>query len=145
MGRIAKMEIRRIWPANVYRLGHPSWDVPACAQVVEIARSAPGRSIHVAGTYGWGLDCKQIATDMAGQVRATLDNILRSLAAVGAAPSDVVRVKSYVTDMEAFQREGIGEFRKFWGAAVPTSTLVQVVRLGDPNALIEIEVYAETA
>jgi enamine deaminase RidA (YjgF/YER057c/UK114 family) len=56
-----------------------------------------------------------------------------------------VRVKSYVTDMEAFQREGVDEFRQFWGSKPPASTLVQVVRLGDPRALIEIEVYAETA
>ena len=137
------MEIHRIWPQDVYKLGHPSWDMPACAQVIEVTRTGPGRSIHVAGTYGWDLDCKQIASNMAGQVRATLENIRRSLAAVHATPSNVVRVKSYVTDMEAFQREGVEEFRKFWGPDVPTSTLVQIVRLGDPGALIEIEVYAE--
>jgi enamine deaminase RidA (YjgF/YER057c/UK114 family) len=140
------MEIRRIWPDDVYRLGHPNWDVPACAQVVEISRTGPGRTIHVAGTYAWDIDCKLVEpSDMAGQVRAALENIGRSLAAVGATPADVVRVKSYVTDMDAFQRQGVDEFRKFWGSMPPVSTLVQVVRLGDPRALIEIEVYAETA
>ena len=54
-----------------------------------------------------------------------------------------MRVKSYVTDREAFQREGVEVFKKFWGDKPPASTLVQVVRLGDPLALIEIEVYAE--
>jgi enamine deaminase RidA (YjgF/YER057c/UK114 family) len=141
---MSNVELRRIWPPDVYRLGHPSWEVPACAQVVEVTRAGPGRSIHVAGTYAWGVDCKLVdPSDMAGQVRAALENIRRSLAAVGATPADVVRVKSYVTSMEAFQREGTDEFRKFWGSQPPVSTLVEIVRLGDPRALIEIEVYAE--
>ena len=138
------MELRRIWPPDVYKLGDPSWVVPACAQVVEVTRTGPGRSIHVAGTYAWALDQKLVEpSDMAGQVHAALENIRRSLAAVGATPSDVVRVKSYVTDMEAFIDEGVDNFRRFWGDTPPTSTLVQIVRLGDPRALIEIEVYAE--
>jgi enamine deaminase RidA (YjgF/YER057c/UK114 family) len=72
-----------------------------------------------------------------------MENIRRSLAAVGATPADVVRVKSYVTDMDAFIREGVDAFRRFWGDKPPTSTLVQIVRLGDPRAMIEMEVYAE--
>jgi len=138
------MEIRRIWPPDVYKLGDPSWDVPACAQVVEVTRTKPGRSIHVAGTYGWDLDQTLVEpSDMAGQVDAVMENIRRSLAAVGATPADVVRVKSYVTDMDAFIREGVDAFRRFWGDKPPTSTLVQIVRLGDPRAMIEMEVYAE--
>ena len=138
------MEIRRIWPPDVYRLGDPSWDVPAGAQVVEVTRTGPGRSIHVAGTYGWDMDQTLVEpSDMAGQVHAVMENIRRSLAAVGATPADVVRVKSYVTDMDAFIREGVDEFRLFWGDKPPASTLVQIVRLGDPRAMIEMEVYAE--
>ena len=41
------MELRRIWPPDVYTLGDPSWDVPACAQVIEVTRTKPGRSIQV--------------------------------------------------------------------------------------------------
>jgi enamine deaminase RidA (YjgF/YER057c/UK114 family) len=137
-------ELRRIWPPDVYTLGHPSWDVPACAQVVEVTRTKPGRSIHVAGTYACDAEFKMPEPGgMTGQVAAALENIRRSLAAVGATPTDVVRVKSYVTDMEAFQREGVEAFRTFWGSAPPTSTCVEIVRLGAPGALIEIEVYAE--
>ena len=141
---MGKRELNRIWPPDVYKLGHPSWDVPACAQVVEVKRTQPGRSIHVAGTYAWDVDCKLVEpSGMAGQVRAVMENIRRSLAAVGATPADVVRVKSYVTDMAAFQREGADEFRKFWADKPPVSTCVEIVRLGAPGALIEMEVYAE--
>ena len=138
------MNINRIWPPDVYKLGDPSWELPACAQVVEVVRTAPGRSIHVAGTLAYDLDLQLVEpSDMAGQVRATMENIRRSLAAVGALPSDVVRVKSYVTDMVAFQHEGVPEFRRFWAEELPASTTVQVSALGHPRALIEMEVYAE--
>jgi enamine deaminase RidA (YjgF/YER057c/UK114 family) len=138
------VRINRIWPEDVYRMGGSNSDVPACAQVVEVVRQGPGRSIHVAGSYAWDTDCKLMEpSDMAGQVRGVFENIRRSLAAVGATPADVVRVKSYVTDMIAFQLEGIDEFRRFWGKEPPVSTCVEVAGLGAPGALIEVEVYAE--
>lgn len=137
-------EISRIWPPDVYKLGDPSWDLPACAQVIEVKRTQPGRSVHVAGTYGWTPDRTfPEPTGMAQQVGAALENIRRSLAAVGATPADVVRVKSYVTDMTAFQREGAAVFRAFWGKNLPVSTCVEIVRLGAPGAVVEIEAYAE--
>jgi enamine deaminase RidA (YjgF/YER057c/UK114 family) len=139
------MLINRVWPADVYRLG--DWDAPSLAQVVEVRRSAPGRSIHVSGTFGYDVDRNLVEpSDMAGQVRAAMENIRRSLAAVGATPSDVVRVKSYVTDMASFQNEGRAEFVRFWreqSVGPPASTLVQVVALSNPAALIEMEAYAE--
>jgi enamine deaminase RidA (YjgF/YER057c/UK114 family) len=72
-----------------------------------------------------------------------MENIRRSLAAVGAEPSDVVRVKSYVTDMVAFKADGVPEFIRFWDGKPPVSTAVQVAALSNPRALIEMEVYAE--
>jgi enamine deaminase RidA (YjgF/YER057c/UK114 family) len=127
----------------VYKLADPGSDVPACAQVVEVVRTSPGRSIHVAGTYGCDVDMKIVDDDMAGQVRTAMENIRRSLAAVGALPCDVVRVKTYVTDLEAFKRDGVPEFVRFWAGQPPVSTAVQVVALGLPHALVEMEVYAE--
>jgi hypothetical protein len=46
--RNKRMELRSVRPEDVYRMGHPSWDVSACAQVIEVTRTEPGRSIHVA-------------------------------------------------------------------------------------------------
>jgi enamine deaminase RidA (YjgF/YER057c/UK114 family) len=80
---------------------------------------------------------------MAGQVRWAMENIRRSLAAVGANPADVVRIKTYVTDLESFKNEGVAEFVKFWAGRPPVSTAVQVAALGLPGALVEMEVYAE--
>jgi enamine deaminase RidA (YjgF/YER057c/UK114 family) len=137
------MQLHRIWPSDVYTLADAKSDGPACAQVVEVVRTAPGRSIHVAGTYGCDVDMNIVKNDMAGQVRTAMENIRRSLAAVGALPSDVVRAKTYVTDLESFKRDGVPEFVNFWAGQPPVSTAVQVVALGLPHALVEMEVYAE--
>jgi 2-iminobutanoate/2-iminopropanoate deaminase len=139
------MQVRRLWPPDVYKLfGDPNAKVPACAQVVEVTRSRPGRSVHVAGTLPYDLDGNVVEpSDMASQARAVFENIRRSLALVGATAADVVRVKTYVTDMDAFKAEGLPVFTKFWGDTVPVSTAVQISRLGNPRSLIEVEVYAE--
>ena len=137
------MQLQRIWPSDVYKLVDPESGVPACAQVVEVVRSGPSRSIHVAGTYGCDVDMKIVENDMAAQVRTAMENIRRSLAAVGALPVDVVRVKTYVTDLDSFKRDGVTEFVRFWAGQPPVSTAVQVAALGLPHALVEMEVYAE--
>jgi enamine deaminase RidA (YjgF/YER057c/UK114 family) len=114
----------------------------AWAQVVEVARTAPGRSIHLAATYGCDVDMKIVENDMAGQVRTAVENIRRSLAAVGALASDVVRVKTYVTDLEPFELDGVAEFVSVRAGQPPVSTAVQVAALGLPHALVEMEIYA---
>ena len=68
----------------------------------------------------------------------------KSLAAVGAQRSDVVRTKTYVTDMAAYLREGHQEYLSFFGDKLPVSTTVGVTVLADTRCLVEIEAYAET-
>ena len=80
---------------------------------------------------------------MREQVRGVMDNIGKSLAAVGGTPADVVRTKSYVTDIQAYIQEGQQEWLDFFGDTRPASTLVQVVALADERCLVEIEAYAE--
>jgi enamine deaminase RidA (YjgF/YER057c/UK114 family) len=77
------------------------------------------------------------------QVRAVLDAIGKSVAAVGARPSDVVRTKTYVTDMAAYLRAGHQEYLNFFGDKLPVSTTVGVTVLADARCLVEIEAYAE--
>ncbi|MCA1645412.1 MAG: RidA family protein, partial [Chloroflexi bacterium] len=52
--------------------------------------------------------------------------------------TDLVKVTVYITDMR--WREGYGEVRaELLPRDPPASTLVQIVALADPTALIEIE------
>jgi enamine deaminase RidA (YjgF/YER057c/UK114 family) len=102
-------------------------------------------SIHVAGTLPFDKDNSLVGEgSMQLQVRAVLDAISKSLAAVGAQRSDVVRTKTYATDMAAYLREGHQEYLSFFGDKPPVSTMVGVTVLADPRCLVEIEAYAET-
>ena len=82
--------------------------------------------------------------DMAGQARAALENLRRSLDAVGAAFADVVTANRYVTDLsdqDALNRV----WAEYFGESRPTTTTVQVVRLAtDPRCLVEINAVAVT-
>ncbi len=79
--------------------------------------------------------------DMRAQVRKTCENIGRGLAHVGAQFDDVVRATTYVTDIEEYYRCSDERFR-FFRNNRPASTLIQISRLGHPDAMIEIECEA---
>ena len=79
--------------------------------------------------------------DMRKQIRQTCENIGRALAHVGATFEDVVRTTTYVTDIEAYYRASDERF-KYFKTNRPASTLLQISRLGDPDAMIEIECEA---
>jgi enamine deaminase RidA (YjgF/YER057c/UK114 family) len=80
--------------------------------------------------------------DMAGQVRAALENLERGLKAARAIFADVVTATRFVTelaDQDALNRVWGEYFRD----AKPATTTVQVVRLAtDPRCLVEINAVA---
>lgn len=136
------MKLNRVWPHDVYKAPDNGHGVPGFAQVIEVVRGPSSRSIHIAGTYGCDTDMTFTSNDMRGQMRQLLENLRRSLAAVGATPADVVRIKTYVTDLVSFRAEGAPQYTAFWGPNPPVSTSIQVAAL-HPGALIEMEAYAE--
>lgn len=79
--------------------------------------------------------------DMRAQIRKTCENIGKGLAHVGATFDDVVRATTYVTDIEEYYRCSDERF-KFFTNNRPASTLIQISRLGHPDAMIEIECEA---
>ena len=140
------MTIERFWPTDVYTRAVPDYVTPnregkLYAQVI---RAKARRSVHVAGTLSFDEQQNLVGEgSMATQYRTVLENIRRSLAAVGAKPSDVVRTTTYLVDFEAHYREGAQEWVNFFGTSPPVSTAVCVSRLDDPRCLVEIEAYAE--
>lgn len=79
--------------------------------------------------------------DMRAQIRKTCENIGKGLAHVGADFDDIVRATTYVTDIEEYYRCSDERF-KFFRNNRPASTLIQISRLGHPDAMIEIECEA---
>ena len=81
-------------------------------------------------------------TDMEGQSRAALEQLRRSLKAVGAEFSDIVSANRFVTDL-GDQDSLNGVWAEYFGDSKPTTTTVQVVELAtDPRCLVEINAIA---
>ena len=79
------------------------------------------------------------------QLRVILDRITRMVAAEGGRPSDVVRLSTYVTDInEWFPIEGevVDIYAEFFGDKKPTNAIMEVSRLAEPGLDIEIEATA---
>ena len=106
---------------------------------------AKARSIFVSGQIGWDEHGRFTASDIAGQVRQALRNVVTILAEAGARPEHVARLTWYVTDKHEYlaaQRE-IGEaYREVLGRHFPAMSVVAVAALLEPEARVEIEATA---
>ena len=79
--------------------------------------------------------------DMTAQLRKVCENIGKGLAHVGATFDDVVRSTTYVTDIDEYYRCSAVRF-EYFRKNRPASVLIEIVRLGHRDALVEIEVEA---
>ena len=78
------------------------------------------------------------------QARRCLEILTRALAELGAGPADVTRTRIFVTDIDRWEEFGRAHAEVF-GEHPPTTTMVEVRRLIDPEMLIEIEADAVVA
>ena len=90
----------------------------------------------VAGTTGTGP-----AGDIAAQARDALRRIEVALGQAGAALTDVVRTRIYVTDISRWREVGAVHAQVF-GEVRPAATMVEVSALITPEILVEIEADA---
>ena len=105
---------------------------------------AEGRLVVTGGVVGWDL-AGRFADGFVAQVRQTLENIVAILAEGGARPDHLVRLTWYVVDIEEYlaNLKALGKvYREIFGAHYPAMALVQVVRLVEKAARVEIEATA---
>jgi enamine deaminase RidA (YjgF/YER057c/UK114 family) len=105
---------------------------------------AEGRIVVTGGVVGWN-EQGVFAPDFVGQVAQVLANIRAILAEAGAGPEHLVRLTWYVVDMDEYtgSLKEIGRsYRETFGAHYPAMAVMQVVRLVEPAARIEIEATA---
>ena len=120
----------------------PGWPRP---KGYSNAMAAHGRFILTAGVVGWNAEEKFEETTLAGQFGQALRNILAILKCDGAGPENVARLTCYVTSIEEYRanlREIGAAFRDVMGSHYPAMALVEVVRLVEPEAKVEIEATA---
>jgi enamine deaminase RidA (YjgF/YER057c/UK114 family) len=106
--------------------------------------AADGRIVVTGGVIGWDAD-GHLPDGFIPQVKQTLENIAAILAEGGAAPAHLVRLTWYVVDIEEYlaSLKTLGRiYREIFGAHYPAMALVQVVRLVEKAARVEIEATA---
>lgn len=82
------------------------------------------------------------------QFAKALDNLLAALRAAGGTPADLARVTVYATDVDAYRahaRELGRVWRRLAGRDYPAMAVVQVVRLWDERAMVELDGFAVLA
>ena len=101
-----------------------------------------GNHIWVSGTTATDENGKIVGVgDAAAQTRYALQKIGRALEEAGVTFADVVRTRTFVTDIS--QWEAIGRVHgEVFGDIRPAATMVEVSKLIDPDHLVEIEVDA---
>ena len=106
--------------------------------------AAEGRIVVTGGVIGWDAE-ERLADGFVAQVRQTLSNIAEILVEAGARPEHLVRLTWYVVDMDEYLEnlKELGKaYRAIFGAHYPAMALVQVVRLVEKAARVEIEATA---
>jgi enamine deaminase RidA (YjgF/YER057c/UK114 family) len=106
--------------------------------------AADGRIVVTGGVIGWDAQ-ERLATGFVAQVRQALGNIAAILAEGGARPEHLVRLTWYVVDMDEYlaSLKELGQaYREILGSHYPAMALVQVVRLVEKDARVEIEATA---
>lgn len=105
---------------------------------------AEGRMVFTGGLVGWNEE-GVFPEGFVPQVRQTLVNIKAVLKEAGAGPEHLVRLTWYVTSIEHYLADpkGLGAaYRDIIGKHYPAMATVEVTRLVEPKALVEIEATA---
>lgn len=124
---------QRVQPDDVFE--------PVKGLYSQVIACADGPRYEIAGTLPYYLD-GSLDEGLAEQSAVVMENLGRSLAAVGLERSDVVRINIFTTDMDGFLKTSLDVVFGWFGDHRPTSTLVEITRLANPKILVEIEAVA---
>jgi enamine deaminase RidA (YjgF/YER057c/UK114 family) len=99
-----------------------------------------GDLIFVTGTLGLESDGR-FGPTLKDQAQRALEIIVAAIEALGGKADDVVRTRIYVTDISRW-REVAEVHSEYFESIRPATTMVQIAKLIDDNAMVEIEADA---
>ncbi|MFE7173874.1 RidA family protein [Streptomyces sp. NPDC057616] len=103
------------------------------------------RVVFLAGQTALDADGKVVGDTLPEQFGRALVNLLTALRAAGGTPADLARVTVYATDVAAY-RVHAPELGRIWresaGRDYPAMAVVEVVRLWDEQAMVELDGFA---
>ncbi len=103
----------------------------------------PGQVVHLKGQVSLRSDGSVVGKgSMRTQTEQVLHNIKLVLESIGGEMSDIFSLTHYVTDIDEFMKTG--DIRvKYFTEPFPVTTTIQIVRLYDPELMVEITSSAE--
>ncbi|WP_141207375.1 RidA family protein [Streptomyces griseorubiginosus] len=103
------------------------------------------RVVFLAGQTALNADGKVVGETLPEQFERALANLLTALRAAGGTPADLARVTVYATDIADY-RAHARELGRVWkelaGRDYPAMAVVEVVRLWDDQAAVELDGFA---
>ncbi|MEY9995004.1 enamine deaminase RidA (YjgF/YER057c/UK114 family) [Streptomyces sp. V4I8] len=103
------------------------------------------RVVFLAGQTALDADGKVVGETLPEQFERALTNLLAALAAAGGTPADLARVTVYATDVAGY-RDQAAQLGRIWGRLAgrdyPAMAVVEVVRLWDERAMVELDGFA---
>ncbi|MFE7900512.1 RidA family protein [Streptomyces sp. NPDC057424] len=128
---------------NIERVNPPGLSPPAGFSHAVVASGS--RVVFLAGQTALDADGKVVGRTLPEQFGKALTNLLAALSAAGGTPSDLARVTVYATDVRAY-RAHAHELGLLWrelaGRDYPAMAVVEVVRLWDAEAMVELDGFA---
>lgn len=104
-----------------------------------------GRLVFLAGQTGLDADGAVVPGGVVAQFEQALRNLLVALVAAGGRPGDLASLTIYVTSIDDYRANArqIGAvWRRLAGQDYPAMAAVEVSRLWDPAAVVEIAGFA---
>lgn len=103
------------------------------------------RLVFLAGQTALDADGEVTGATLPAQFERALANLLAALAAAGGTPADLARVTVYATDVAEYRAHAheLGRvWRRLMGRDYPAMAVVEVVRLWDERARVELDGFA---
>jgi 2-iminobutanoate/2-iminopropanoate deaminase len=129
---------------QVKRTNPPTLSKPTgYTHIVEVSGAA--KMVYISGQIAFDAQGNVVgAGDMKAQAEQVFKNLDAALTAAGAKFSDIVKMNTYITDMD--KAPAVREVRaRYFGDTTPASTFVKVAGLVRPELMLEIEVIAAVA